>query len=56
MPMVPVQRPWPLHAGLLLAWFVASFGLVFFARDLMLGASIRTWRAIDWYSPWLDSI
>jgi cation/acetate symporter len=32
--MVPVQRPWPLHAGLLLAWFVASFGLVFFARDL----------------------
>lgn len=27
-------RTWRLHAVLLLLWFVASFGLVFFARDL----------------------
>ena len=25
---------WPLHVGLLLVWFVASFGVVFFARHL----------------------
>ncbi|MDE2417048.1 MAG: VC_2705 family sodium/solute symporter [Burkholderiales bacterium] len=28
------QRRWSLHAGLLALWFVASFGVVFFARDL----------------------
>ncbi len=27
-------RRWPVHAGLLVLWFVASFGWVFFARDL----------------------
>ena len=25
---------WPLHAVLLSLWFAASFGVVFFARDL----------------------
>lgn len=28
------KRTWRLHAALLALWFVASFGLVFFARDL----------------------
>ena len=27
-------RRWALHAGLLALWFLASFGVVFFARDL----------------------
>jgi cation/acetate symporter len=27
-------RRWALHAGLLVVWFLASFGVVFFARDL----------------------
>lgn len=27
-------RQWGLHAGLLALWFMASFGVVFFARDL----------------------
>lgn len=27
-------RRWTLHAGLLALWFLASFGVVFFARDL----------------------
>lgn len=34
--MIPPATPrrWGLHAGLLALWFLASFGLVFFARDL----------------------
>ena len=34
--MTPPATPrrWGLHAGLLALWFLASFGLVFFARDL----------------------
>ena len=28
------QPHWPLHGGLLVLWFAASFGVVFFARDL----------------------
>ena len=28
------QPDWPLHGVLLLLWFAASFGVVFFARDL----------------------
>ena len=27
-------RRWTLHAGLLVLWFLASFGVVFFAHDL----------------------
>lgn len=34
MRMANPRQHWPLHAGLLLTWFCASFGIVFFARDL----------------------
>ena len=34
MSMAPGPRRWPLHAGLLAVWFAASFGVIFFARDL----------------------
>ncbi len=39
-------RLWPLHVGLLTLWFVASFGIVFFAEDLQtlaLGWPIGFW-------------
>jgi cation/acetate symporter len=48
MPMAPAQRLWPLHAGLLLAWFVASFGLVFFARDLQF--QVGGWPFDFWFA------
>jgi cation/acetate symporter len=34
-------RQWALHAGLLALWFLASFGVVFFAHDLQ-------WVVSDW--------
>lgn len=41
MTQAATRRQWPLHAGLLLVWFAASFGVVFFARDLQ-----------DWLPHW----
>ena len=42
------RRHWPLHAGLLLVWFVASFGVVFFARDLQ--GAIAGWPFSFWFA------
>ncbi len=42
------QRPWPLHAGLLTLWFLASFGIVFFAEDLQVLA--LGWPIGFWFS------
>lgn len=42
------RRSWPLHAGLLALWFVASFGWVFFARDLQW--VVRGWPVGYWLS------
>ena len=39
---------WRLHAGLLSLWFVASFGVVFFARDLT--ATLAGWPVIFWFA------
>ena len=48
MTMGEARRQWPLHAGLLLTWFVASFGVVFFARDLQ--ALFPGWPVAFWYA------
>ena len=48
MNMAVARRQWPLHAGLLLTWFVASFGVVFFARDLH--DLIPGWPFAFWYA------
>lgn len=48
MRMEATRRPWPLHAGLLLTWFVASFGVVFFARDLQ--DLLPGWPLAFWYA------
>lgn len=48
MGMVATRRQWPLHTGLLLAWFVASFGVVFFARDLQ--NLVPGWPLAFWYA------
>ena len=48
MPVVPTRRPWPLHTGLLLAWFIASFGVVFFARDLQ--GMVAGWPFDFWFA------
>ncbi len=48
MKTVPPQRPWPLHSGLLALWFLVSFGVVFFARDLqflVVGWPVGFWFA-----------
>ncbi len=42
------HRQWPLHAGLLLLWFVASFGVVFFARDLQF--QFAGWPVAFWFA------
>lgn len=39
---------WPLHAALLSLWFVASFGVVFFARDL--DTVIAGWPLGFWFA------
>lgn len=44
-PAAPKRR-WALHAGLLSLWFVASFGWVFFARDLQW--VVRGWPVGYW--------
>ncbi len=46
--MVQTQRHWPLHAGLLTIWFVASFGLVFYARDLQM--LVAGWPVAFWFA------
>jgi cation/acetate symporter len=48
MRLVATRRPWPLHAGLLLTWFVASFGVLFFARDLH--QLLPGWPLAFWYA------
>ena len=48
MAMEPAHRPWPLHAGLLLVWFIASFGVVFFARDLHI--MVAGWPFNFWFA------
>jgi cation/acetate symporter len=42
------QRQWRLHAVLLAVWFVASFGVVFFARDLQ--AVVAGWPISFWFA------
>lgn len=42
------RRQWPLHTGLLLLWFAASFGVVFFARDLQL--VVAGWPVAFWFA------
>ena len=39
---------WPLHAVLLSLWFAASFGVVFFARDL--DAVVAGWPVGFWFA------
>ncbi len=39
---------WKLHAALLAVWFVASFGVVFFAGDLQ--ATVAGWPLAFWFS------
>jgi cation/acetate symporter len=48
MGMAAARRQWPLHTGLLLTWFVASFGVVFFARDLQ--GLVPNWPVAFWYA------
>jgi cation/acetate symporter len=48
METVATRRSWPLHTGLLLVWFVASFGVVFFARDLQL--LVAGWPLDFWFA------
>ena len=39
---------WPLHAALLSLWFAASFGVVFFARDLQM--VVAGWPVGFWFA------
>jgi len=48
MQMAGPRRQWPLHAGLLLTWFLASFGVVFFARDLQ--GVFAGWPVAFWFA------
>ncbi|MFM2051551.1 MAG: hypothetical protein RL682_2042, partial [Pseudomonadota bacterium] len=48
MTVVAPQRRWSLHAGLLTLWFLASFGIVFFAEDLQVLA--LGWPVGFWFS------
>jgi len=41
-------RRWALHAGLLVVWFLASFGVVFFARDLQW--VVAGWQVGYWFA------
>jgi cation/acetate symporter len=42
------KRRWHLHAGLLALWFAASFGVVFFARDLQM--VVASWPVSFWFA------
>ena len=48
MTQTATPRKWGLHAGLLIAWFVASFGVVFFARDLQ--QTVAGWPLAFWFA------
>ena len=41
-------RRWGLHAGLLALWFLASFGVVFFAHDLQF--FVAHWPVGFWFA------
>ena len=41
-------RQWGLHAGLLVLWFLVSFGVVFFARDLQV--VVAGWPVGFWFA------
>ncbi|MFZ2305896.1 MAG: VC_2705 family sodium/solute symporter [Rhodoferax sp.] len=43
-----IAHRWRLHAGLLTLWFVASFGAVFFARDLQM--VVANWPVSFWFA------
>ena len=42
------RRQWSLHAGLLVLWFMASFGVVFFANDLQF--VVADWPVGLWFA------
>ena len=42
-----IKRRWTLHAGLLSRWFMASFGVVFFANDLQF--VVANWPVGFWF-------
>jgi cation/acetate symporter len=48
MTQPPTTRRWRLHAGLLTLWFLASFGTVFFARDLQM--VVANWPVGFWFA------
>jgi cation/acetate symporter len=48
MTEAPTTRRWGLHAGLLAVWFAASFGVVFFARDLQF--EVFGWPVSFWFA------
>nr|WP_315466036.1 VC_2705 family sodium/solute symporter [uncultured Rhodoferax sp.] len=48
MPALTTRRSWRLHAILLALWFVFSFGLTFFARDL--SGSFFSWPIAYWFA------
>lgn len=48
MTMPRTTHRWGLHAGLLALWFVASFGVVFFARDLQF--VVANWPVGYWFA------
>jgi len=48
MARTTTTRRWGLHAGLLALWFVASFGVVFFAQDLQF--VIAGWPVGFWFA------
>ncbi len=48
MTQTATRRRWSLHAGLLALWFAASFGVVFFARDLQF--VVANWPVGFWFA------
>lgn len=48
MTQAATRRRWSLHAGLLALWFAASFGVVFFARDLQF--VVANWPVGFWFA------
>ena len=48
MTVQATRRSWALHGGLLALWFAASFGVVFFARDLQW--VVAGWPVTFWFA------
>lgn len=48
MPRGTTRRQWPVHGWLLLAWFLVSFGVAFFARDLQM--VVAGWPVGFWFA------